>query len=235
MRQVPGSMIGRKPTAAQKLTHVANQLGLPGIQKMQGSNVNLYDTVILNTSASARQTLSFFSSTAAKSRNFTNWQAGQFKAGESMVIETVSFLLLTLSASTLSSDGTTIDGMRPISQVDATQVGKKDALTLGLLGIKIANKTVLKDYLGFEQNPSYNPATATVSLGKILTSADAAQYPTEVIGRNSIEMEARPVIPPTTAFEITYEVPPVGTVTGTLAIMCVIGRFGSIFNANTNL
>jgi len=230
----PGTF-GINPTASQKLQYVANKLGLQGISKMQGSTVNLFDTVLLPSSLTSRQTLSFFVNAGNKSRNFSNFQNGQLNAGEAMVIETVSFFLVNLSATNLSIDSTTINQMIPISQASANLVSLKASLTLGIMNLTIANSRVVKDYNTFEQNVSYNPKTSGIALGSVLDSADTATFPQEAIGNNTISLEAPPVLPPNQKIELTLELPPVGTVTGNIGVMCVIGRFGSIFASRTTL
>lgn len=228
--------IGETPSQSQKLLYIAGKLGL-NLTGMQGSTVNIVDTVLVNTNATTRQTLSFFSQTQNKSRNFSNFQNGTLNAGEAMVIESLSFFLLTLSATNLTLDATTISSLRPISQVDAAQISLKEALQLGLINITIANSKVVKDYMCFEQNPSFNPKTTGIALGEALAgdTAPVAIFPEEVVGQNTISLEAPPVLPPNQKLEISLELPPVGTVTGNLAIMCVAGRFGSIFSAKTPL
>jgi hypothetical protein len=229
--------IGKVPTPSQKLIYVADKLKLGGLAGMQGSTVNLFDTALLSTAATTRQTLTFFSNSNGKSRNFSNFQNGQLNAGEAMVIESISFFLVTLSASNLALDATTISTMYPISQVDAAPVSLKEALMLGLLNITIANSRVVKDYFCFEQNPSYNPKTTGIALGEALAgdTEPVAIFPQEVVGQNTIMLESPPVLPPNQKLEITLEMPPIGTVTGNMAMMCVIGRFGSIFAAKTTL
>lgn len=236
-RRPGGSSLGKTPTPSQKLQYVANKLGLRGIAGMQGSTVNLFDTVLLTTAATTRQTLNFFSNTGNKSRNFSNFQNGQLNAGEAMVMETVSFFIVTLSATNLSLDATTISTFYPISQIDATPLTLKEALMMGQMNITIANSKVVKDYFVFEQNPSYNPKTTGIALGEVVAgdTAPVALFPQEVIGQNSISLEAPPVLPPNQKFEISLELPPIGTVEGNLAMVCVVGRFGSIFAAKTTL
>jgi hypothetical protein len=237
IRQRRSPMIGFSPTQAQKLIYVSKNLGLTAIESMQGSTVNLYDTVLLSTNATARQTLSFFGNANNKSLNFSNFQSLTLKTGEAMTIETVTFILLTLSSTTLSADSTTITAMTPISMVTAAQVSLRDALFLGQMKISIANKGVVKEYLGYEQYPDFNPKTNGVSMGAIESTAtfDTLVTPPQIHGQNSITLESPPVIPPDQKWSLEYTVPPVGTVTGNLAVMCVVGRFGSIFSAKVNL
>lgn len=228
--------IGVSPTTSQKLVYVSDKLKLTGIKDMQGSTVNIFDTVILSTNATARQTLSFFSQSNGKSRNFSNFQNGTLTAGDTLVCETVTFFLVGLSTNSLTADTTTITSMVPLSQVTADQVSLPKALTLGLMNISIANSKVVKDYFTYEQNPPFNPKTNGISLGGALQASDDLFAPIPYpIGQSSITLESPPVLPPNQKIELTYEIPPVGTVSGTSGIMCVLGRFGSIYAAKTTL
>jgi hypothetical protein len=237
MTRVRRSPIGALPTAQQKLAYIASKLKLDGLVEMQGSTVNLYDTVLLTTAAATRQTLNFFSNANGKSKNFSNFQAGKLGAGEAMVMEQVQFFLVTMSATNLALDGTTISSLVPLSQVNATPLSLKEALQLGVMNLTIANQQVVKNALINEVNPNFNPKTTGIHLGAIQTGAtfDTIVFPEETIGQNTIYLESPPVLPPDQGFQLTVEFPPVGTVTGNLAIMCVVGRFGSIFSAKTTL
>jgi hypothetical protein len=227
--------IGAVPTQSQKLVYVSNKLGLTGIKDMQGSTVNLFDTVILSTNAAQRQTLNFFSNTQNKSRNFSNFQNGTLGAGEAMTFESMTFYLVQLSATNLTLDATTITGIIPLSQVPPAVVSLYPSLMQGLVNIQIANSTVVKDLLTFEQNPSFNPKTTGIAQGAGINSTDALDLIPYTVGPNTIPLESPAVLPPNQKFSLTLEVPPVGTVTGSVGIVCVLGRFGSIFAAKTTL
>jgi hypothetical protein len=235
-RKRGGSNIGVTPTQSQKLVYVSNKLGLTGMEKMQGSTVNLFDTVVLAANATQRQTLTFFSNTQGKSKNFSNFQNGTLGAGEAMVFESLTFYAVVLSATNLTLDATTMSQMIPLSQLDNSQVSLSPALMQGIVNIQIANSTVVKDFLTFEQNPSFNPKTTGISLGGGLEAiTETLQQIFPVVGPNSIPLESPAVLPPNQKFSVTLEVPPVGTITGNIGIVCVLGRFGSIFAAKTTL
>jgi hypothetical protein len=224
--------VGQKPTVQQKLIYIADQLGLTGIKDQQGSSVNLFDTQILNTST-GRQTLDFFNNTSNKSLNFSNFQTGVLKAGETLVIEEVAFLLLALSAADLTAPTTAVTAIYPLAMAAASTLVQRPGVNLGMIDIDIANSTVVKDYLAYEQLPMFNPSVTGISPSTI----DVAGVATVVdswIGPSRIKMEAPPVVPPNNGFTLSYSIPPVGTVTANTAIMCVVGRFGSIFSGKTN-
>lgn len=229
--------LGITPTVQQKLLYIGKKLGLR-LEDMQGSTVNLVDTVIIGTNAAARQTLSFFTQTQNKSRNFSNFQNGTLNAGEAMVMENVSFFVLSLDSNNLTLDSNTITGMWPLSSVPTSIIPKGEALKYGLMNILIANQRVVKDYSLFEADPSYNPKTTGIEVASLLDgSAAPGEFIVQrkVIGQNGIMLESPPVLPPNQKTEITLEVPPVGDIPAGVAIMCVVGRFGSIFSSKTPL
>jgi hypothetical protein len=229
------SNIGRTPTNAQKLIYIANKLGLKGISGMQGSSVNLYDTVLLS-SVTGRQKLTFFEQTGNKSRNFTNFQNGTLGAGETLIMERVRFFLLQLSGGNdLTNDAQAVSEMYPISSIESTAVQFEDAFLMGTMNISIANQTVTKDYQIIESNPSYNRKTTGICPAVGLDDAGVPFPLTQTHGNNNIEIDAPPVLPPNQKFNITLEIPPVGTISANLAVMCVVGDFGSIFASKTTL
>lgn len=216
-----------KPTKAGKLIYVSDKLGLAGIKEMQGSSVNIVDTIALPTSTD-RQILNFFANTQGKSRNFSNFQAGLLKAGEAMVMEEVSFILIVATSADLTSNANAILAAVPFSQASATQLPNAAGIMAGsLMNIKIANTTVVKDYNLIELMPSFNPIASGIS------TLDTATATNRVIGPDKIKLEAPAVLPPNQAVSVTLEIPPTGTVPAFTFIMCVVGRFGSIFSGKT--
>jgi len=220
--------LGVTPTQAQKLQYIANNLGLPGIGGMQGSTVTIFDTVPITTGA-GRQTLNFFVNTSNKSRTFSNLQTGTLNAGEAMVVEEVSFIALTLSGVDLTSDATAITEAVPLQVVPNAIIPNQAALTLGMLNITIANSKVVKDCSIFETDPAFNPRTTGIA------AFDTATATVVRTGESKIYLEAPPVLPPNQKIQVTLEVSPTGAVAANTFIMCVLGRFGSIFAAKTTL
>jgi hypothetical protein len=233
VRRPSGSNLGVTPTQAQKLAYISKKLGLKGIEGMQGSTMNLTDTVILATGATTRQTLTFFAPNG-KSRNYSNFQQGKLGAGEAMVIERVSFFAMVLSATNLTLDATTATDIIPLSWLNVTQASLTlpAGLKTGLMNITIANQKVVKDFNIFEADPSYNPQSNGVGATSHATATASTMVP---MGYNGIVLESPPVLPPNQGMTITLEVGPVGTAAANLAIMCVVGRFGSIFASKTTL
>jgi hypothetical protein len=220
--------LGVSPTNSQKLQYIASKLGLSGIKDMQGSTLTIFDTVLLAT-GTGRQTLNFFSQTSNKSRNFSNFQTGVLNAGEAMIVEEVSFIAVTLTNSDLTSDANAILDAVPIQAIPNTIVPNQAALTTGMINITIANSKVQKDVSTFEIDPTFNPRTTGI------TVADTATATLVRLGESKVYLEAPPVLPPNQKIVLSYEFGPTGTVAANVAIMCVLGRFGSIFSAKTNL
>ncbi len=228
-RRIPQAPMGAKPSNSQKLIYVSDKLGLSGLKGMQGSTVNIVDTVALNTNTD-RQILNFFSQTQGKSRNFSNFQTGQLQAGEAMVIEEVAFILLLATTADLTDNANAILDAVPLSQASSNALPNAKGIIAGsLMNIIIANQTVVKDYNGFEMIPSFNPkATGLVAL-------DSSDSDIRTVGPDKINLEAPPVLPPNQGIKITLEISPTGTVPSYTFIMCVAGRFGSIFASKTTL
>jgi hypothetical protein len=222
------SQIGVTPSKAQKLKYIADNLGLPGIADMQGSTVNIYDTVAIST-GTGRQVLNFFANTSNKSRTFSNFQTGTLNAGEAMISEEIAFIALTASGPDLTSDSTAITVAGPVQAVSATGLPNKPSVTLGLMNFTIANRKVVKDLNTFEQDPAFNPRSTGVAV------FDTATATIVRFGESKIYLEAPPVIPPNQKIQLTLEISPTGTIPANSFIMCVIGRFGSIFSSKSNL
>lgn len=234
-RQRQQTQIGVSPTNSQKLIYIANKLGLTGIQAMQGASVNIYDTVNIVT-ATGRQNLKFFETTSNKSLNFTNFQNGSLNSGETLIMEKMKFFLLELSATDLNSNATYVTNMWSFASVpDTGVVGNRSALKLGLININIANSTVTKTFQINETDPTVNRQTTGIAPGNLAADAGTLVPFDAIYGPSTIHLEAPPVLPPNQKVIVSLELPPVGTLTGNLAIMCVVGDFGSIFAAKTTL
>jgi hypothetical protein len=224
-QQVGQIPLGISPTMQQKLIYIAKKLNLQGIEKMQGSTVTLVDTIQIQANPTARQTLSFFTQTQNKSRNFSNFQNGSLNSGETLIIEEISFILIQLNAANLTSDATQTLQFVPASSSVGNGLSNP-VLVQGLTSVTIANQKVVKDLSTFEQDPNYNPRTVGISEDVSVNQSK---------GQNKIFLESAPVLPPNQKFEITLELPPLAVVTDIRAIQCIVGRFGSIFASRTTL
>jgi hypothetical protein len=228
MRKPRRASLGKTPTQSQKLIYVSDKLNLGGIKDQQGSTVNIFDTVPLATNATGRQTLNFFASTANKSRNFSNFQ-NLFTAGEAMVIEEIMFLVVSMTNADMTSDANAITAMYSLMGAPEATFPNAEGAILGMMGIKIGNSTVLKNYNTVELHPSFNRQTTGV------TVFDTATATNRFLGSSRIALEAPPVLPPNMPLSITWEIGITGTVAANTGIMCIAGRFGSIFSAKTTL
>lgn len=232
-RAVQNAAQTQSPTKSQKLIYIADKLGIPALKQMQGSTFNIFDTVLLATNT-AYNTIEFFANTTQKPLQFTNMQAGTLSAGEALVMEDITFLLLQLSAATLA-DATSIVDIKAISEVAGTGiVSNPGALKFAQCEISIANQVVVRKFNIFETNPQFNPRT-TGSESPILSTAGSPFTTFGTTGQNKIPLEANPVLPPNLRVSVKLSMAAIGTLTGNWAICCVLGRFGSIFSAKTNM
>jgi len=215
--------VGVSPTPSNKLVHTANQLGLPGIARMQGTTKIVVDTVLIADSANP-QTLNFFVNTNNKSRNFSNLQNGTLKAGESLLIENIYFTRVELTGADLNADTTGVVANLPLVQ---NAIG--ESLALAQFDLEIANSTVIDDFPIIEQLPWINPLQASVTSYNPTTAGET------YLGRSVIKTEAMPVIPPNQGFRVSLRVPPITGLPANSAIVCGLGRFGSLFSAKENL
>lgn len=229
-----GSDLGVSPTNSQKLIYISNKLKLTGIQDMQGSSFNIFDTIAMATNTGAN-VLSFFSNSNSKSLNFTNLPTGKLQAGEAMIIERMTFFCVLLSSATLTVDSASITDVIPISSLNVAsgQFTQPGSIKTAQANISIANQTVSKTYNIFESVPEFNPQTCGTAVGVQVTATPSTV--TGTAGYNGIAVEAPPVLPPNQAVTISLRMGPVGTMTGIIGMQCVLGRFGSIFASKTTL
>lgn len=81
----------------QKLIHVNDQFGTPGLRKQQGSTIEVYDSILLD---SARLEYSFFRNSQTKVFPFTNVETGTLEPQESFVLERAFFTLVSVLQAT---------------------------------------------------------------------------------------------------------------------------------------
>lgn len=221
-RQLRSSNVGVSPTQAQKLAHISKKLGLPGITKQQGAAFNLFDTVIITNQPTQRQTLTFFTQTQGKVRTFTNFQSGILNAGEALLVEYVQFFHVVLTSTNLTTEANLIQQINPLSGLVALSVG----INMSMMNFNIANDTVVKDFLIHEGIPSFNPDNTGIAIAGLGSPEHGSSF---------IKLPATPVIPPNQKIKVTLEVPAIDALPVPSAIVCVLGRFGSIFSAKTTL
>lgn len=242
----PHQNLGVSPTNAQKLIYISNKLGLTGIAGMQGTTFNLFDTIPLPTGGGA-VSLSFFAASGNKAPQFSNFNPQGLSAGEAMLIERTTFFIAVVQGTSLTDPNAAISDLIPIGTLaDAIsnpiqgggQIQFPGSLKMAQMSIKIANQTVLKEYLTHEQNPEFNPLTTGVSQ----TGISVAALPAKgggVNGQNVIPMEAPPVLAPNLGLAVLFEAAPIGTITAPsgfmLCLVAVVGRFGCIYASKTTV
>lgn len=248
--KAPTQHLGQSPTNSQKLIYIANKLGLTGIAGMQGSTVFLYDTIVINGSTT-NTSLSFFSNTNGKTSTFTNFVQTGLNAGEAMILEQVMFFLVSLGSNNLSDQNNFINDIIPIGSLQDQGsnvfsgnniVQRPGSLKAGRFGVQIANQTVIKPQtITIEQVPEYNPMTSGTAVS-LLSAAGLPGVTSGTAGKNVIPLEAPPVLPPNLTLGVSYEYGPIGNLTvpavtgvNNVGIMCVVGRFGSIFASKQTL
>ena len=215
---------GKEPTVSEKIIRTSSRLGIGGIQNQQGAAVNIFDTVSIATNT-ATQTLTFFKSAAAKNRTFTNWQAQEFKAGESLGVKYIYVSLVKVSSADFASATNTITDYFPVGRITASSL-----LAYSMSSFKIANKVVWKDFQMLELLPYFN-----TEVRGIAAYDEAAVTGPVVYGRSVITLDAVPVVPPNQGIEFSIDVPPITLPAGTWAVQVNLGRQGSIYNAQTSL
>jgi hypothetical protein len=215
------STFGKNPTESQKIVATTRKFGLGGMANQQGSAVNIYDTVNVATSANP-QVLTFFDNTSNKVKTFTNWQQGEFKAGETLATKFIYVHIVQLLNASLTDNANTIINYFPVGKTKATSI-----VAYGNAEFKIANTTVFKEYQLLELLPTFNPGNQGLS-----AYDEAAELANPVIiGRSVIELDTVPVIIPNQAVKFTLQIPPITLPAGNFAVMVSLGRSGSIFAA----
>jgi len=76
-----------------KLIHVNNQFGNPGLRKQQGSTIEVYDSILL---LSTQLQYHFFRNSQTKIFPFTNLETGTLEPQESFVLERAFFTLVSV-------------------------------------------------------------------------------------------------------------------------------------------
>lgn len=215
---------GKNPTVPEKIGNVAQGNGLGGMNQQQGGPVNVYDTVMIPSSTTGRQTLTFFNSTNNKSQTFSNWNQNGFSAGESLGFTTLTLQVITVSG-LLTSDATQITNVFPLGTDTA---GVSNTIAFGICEFKIAGSTVFKDFQLIETLPWVNPDSTGLV---VKDSAVATEY---IYGRTTIQLPTIPVILPNLKIEMNIEVPAFPfAVPATFALMATLGRQGSTMASRT--
>jgi len=130
-------------TPQQKMVAVNNKFGNNSIAEQQGSTRLIYDTLPLG--AAGAKTLRFFEDSASRQFPFSNTgsDGNKLGVGNTMVIESISFYLLTYDTVNLRFNAILL----PTSQV---------AIAAGQVNFEIANNRVIKNLSLQELNAAFD-------------------------------------------------------------------------------
>lgn len=133
-------------TPQQKLVAVNNKFGNSSVKSQQGTSRMLYDTLPIT----AGTTYRFFEDSAARVFPFTNTgsEGNKLGVGDTMVVQSIAFQILTLSNAT----GLFINVTNAFTNPDSG---------LAMLNFEIANNRVIKNLTGSEGLSAYNKQTST--------------------------------------------------------------------------
>jgi len=144
-----------------------------------------------------------------------------YYAGETLLCTHVWFQAFQLSGTGITNSNITYTSNPDILPNAVSGLGNS------VMSLVIGNQTVLKNYLTHELYPQFNPAGTGIAATFDVTATPGTTY---VTGASKIRLEANPLIYPNITVACNLLVPPI-TVSGTWAVMCVIGRQGTIYSA----
>jgi hypothetical protein len=139
-------------TPQQKLVAVNNKFGNSGIQSQQGTSRIIYDTLPTGTATTFR----FFEDSASRRFPFTNTgsDGNKLGVGDTMVIESVEFLLIDVNNLT--------NEIVAISSLVNYTFGPSNTLYLpSIFDFEIANNKVIKKLTLTEGSSAYSKNTST--------------------------------------------------------------------------
>jgi hypothetical protein len=130
-------------TPQQKLVAVNNKFGNSGIKDQQGTTRLIYDTLPLG--AAGAKTLRFFEDSASRQFPFANTgsDGNKLGVGNTMVISSISFQLLTYDAANARFDAIALPTTVP-------------AIQAGLINFEIANNRVIKNLSLYELTNAFD-------------------------------------------------------------------------------
>jgi hypothetical protein len=165
---------GSTMTPADKLRRVAKLYGIPGLVQQQPTTVAIRDTLDLSVlSTSGYSTLNFFDNVNARSFPDTNLQSNTFSAGQCLLIQQISFSIVTKSSGII----TAID---PIENSAYQNILGGD-FSLLLTGQQVLNQVaILLGYAPFNPDAQFyatsssvvTSTTTTVKFGHSVISSD---------------------------------------------------------------
>jgi hypothetical protein len=130
-------------TPQQKLVAVNNKFGNSGIKDQQGTTRLIYDTLPLG--AAGAKTLRFFEDSASRQFPFANTgsDGNKLGVGNTMVISSISFQILTYDAANARFDAIALPTTVP-------------AIQAGLINFEIANNRVIKNLSLYELTNAFD-------------------------------------------------------------------------------
>ena len=130
-------------TPQQKLVAINNKFGNSGIKDQQGTTRLIYDTLPLG--AAGAKTLRFFEDSASRQFPFANTgsDGNKLGVGNTMVISSISFQILTYDAVNARFDAIAIPTTVP-------------AVQAGLINFEIANNRVIKNLSLYELTNAFD-------------------------------------------------------------------------------
>ena len=114
----------------QKLIHVNNQFGNPGLRKQQGSTIEVYDSILL---LSTQLTYSFFRTSQTRVFPFTNLETGTLEPQESFVLERAFFTLVSVDQAT-----------QEVTEVRQLDLTTDHGITMGEMDFFIVNQRLIR-------------------------------------------------------------------------------------------
>jgi hypothetical protein len=130
-------------TPQEKIVAVNNKFGNSGISSQQGTTRLIYDTLPLG--AAGAKTLRFFEDSASRQFPFSNTgsDGNKLGVGNTMVIESITFVLLTYDTVNLRFDAIALPTATP-------------AIQAGVINFEIANNRVIKNLSLYELTNAFD-------------------------------------------------------------------------------
>lgn len=140
-------------TPQQKLVAINNKFGNSSVKSQQGTSRIIYDTLL---TTGTETTFRFFEDSASRSFPFTNTgsDGNKLGVGDTMVIESVLFSLVTFDKTTGACTG-------------ATNLATYTIAFLGMFDFEIANNKVIKKVTLTEATSFYSKKTSAAKGGDL--------------------------------------------------------------------
>jgi hypothetical protein len=194
-----------KVNVQSKIVDVNDRLGNNFLKRMQGTTKMIYDTLAIDGS----KEYVFFRDTNSRTFPFTNVKSDSLPVSESLAIQRISLVIITVTDAT-----GVITAFTPIGAASSNEL----PLLFSELSVSVGNEVVMKPITVQHFAPEFN---------KNACNADS----------NVFEMNTDLVIPPQLDFDFTVRAPNHGTNAQTGStdyLRIVIEGVGAQFNAKAN-